>query len=1404
MSEKRNSSLLGKITVVFVICCCSLSAHAKYGGGTGEPNDPYLIFDDNQLNAIGADSNDWDKHFKLMADIDLSEYSGAAFNIIGYYVAWNDNKPFTGVFDGNGHKISNFTYDSNGENNIGLFVYVKGEQAEIRDLVLDSPNLDAGTGSVVGSVIARLDGCTIRNCAVEDANVFGDDCIGGVVGSRWLGTISDCHFKGSVSGENYIGGLIGNNLEGTVTNCTCSGNVFGIENVGGLVGENEGDISNCSFAGSVSGDSVVGGLVGEAYPSDLTEFSNCSCVGSVSGNRNVGGLVGTNLYNDISTCFFEGNVEGTELSVGGLIGSFSDGRISTSYAKGRVEGTADRVGGLAGATGRRGYVFNSYSSTSVSGNNQIGGLIGFLSDGSGTSNCYANGSVEGTGIFVGGLVGENEGWVLEGFWDVNNAGVYTSAGGIGKSTDEMQTISTFGAWGCDPVWTIDDGNDYPRLWWENIPGEPIIPSFGGGSGEPNDPYLIYTAEQLNTIGVVLCHLDKHFKLMADIDLSGYAGTTFNIIGYQDSSTNNKPFTGVFDGNGKRISGFTYSDTERDNIGLFGIVDGENAQIKRVILEDPNIEGSEYVGALAGYLGKGTIIECQVNGGKVIGYRCVGGLIGLNYEGTVCECRANIDVESDGHNIGGLIGANTSIVKNSSVSGGTAKVQGGFALNIGGLVGYNSGEIDDSYATCSVLGYTYVGGLVGDNSSNGKIQNSYAMGAVTGISEIGGLVGENAGLIFGCHATGNITGWWYVVGGLVGKAFGGDVYNSYATGDITGGDRAGGLIGVNVGRVCNCSASGTVSGEGSVGGLVGINDPGTVSNCFSIGDCLGDGAVGGLVGYNKGPSFIGDCYALGNVSGDNAVGGLVGVADNDTQDISEIENCYSAGSISSGGDIGGLIAVSYSYTIRNCFWDVNLADVNTSAGGIGKTTIEMQEPNTFMDVGWDFILEGENGPSDLWAMPVGGGYPILCRQLDELPQLPSFSGGSGTYDDPYLISTAGELNSIGYNPRLMYCHFELTNTIELSGINFWMIGSWGQIFIGSFDGNGFSLMNLALNEPDAKYVGLFRAVGDGACIEDMGLVNFDVTGYEYVGALAGYNISDGIADCYSSGRIFGHSYVGGLIGYNFGDLGGLFSTANVYCDNRYGGGLFGASGGTIEKCFASGSVSDGNALGGLIGWGMGGTYDSIRQSFALGNVSGGNSVGGLLGSVNGYGISNSYARGNVVGDDRVGGLIGYGGSSRLEKIYATGHVTGTGLYVGGIAGRRGNYGPRDTCFFNKDTSGQIYACGNNECYNVRGLTNAEMQTAGPFTAVGWDFVGETANGTDDIWTINEGHDYPKHVWGLVNLFGFDGVNFKDYSIFSDYWMKTNCGASNDCDGTDFDFSGNVDYKDLKVLLDQWLE
>ncbi|MHC4584854.1 MAG: hypothetical protein ACYS3N_10005 [Planctomycetota bacterium] len=121
MMEVRKSGFLRTIPLLIAVCFVSLSAKAQYGGGSGEPNDPYLIYTAGQMNEIGLHREDWGKHFKLMADIDLSAFTGTAFNIIGSYSSW---RPFSGAFDGNGKTISNFSYTSTGADNIGLFGYI--------------------------------------------------------------------------------------------------------------------------------------------------------------------------------------------------------------------------------------------------------------------------------------------------------------------------------------------------------------------------------------------------------------------------------------------------------------------------------------------------------------------------------------------------------------------------------------------------------------------------------------------------------------------------------------------------------------------------------------------------------------------------------------------------------------------------------------------------------------------------------------------------------------------------------------------------------------------------------------------------------------------------------------------------------------------------------------------------------------------------------------------------------------------------------------------------------------------------------------------------------------------------------------------------------------------------------
>jgi len=296
------------LILTFSTCLLVVPAQAQYGGGSGTANDPYQIWTAEQMNAIGANPDDWDKHFKVMADIDLSAFTGTSFNIIGYYREWDDNKPFTGVFDGNGKRIANFSYTSTDRNYVGLFGYVDDSNAEIKDLRLIDANIHAGTGDCVGSVVGQLDHGTITGCYVEGGNVAGHDNVGGLVGAH-----------GVLEIRNLI-------LPFTISNCYCTSSVQGTTCVGGLVGLNASTISNCYASGSVIGNDCAGGLVGQngyhgwdawGGVTVVGTILNCYSTGFVSGQSSVGGLVGLHLKGTVSGCFWDIQTSGRTRSAGG-------------------------------------------------------------------------------------------------------------------------------------------------------------------------------------------------------------------------------------------------------------------------------------------------------------------------------------------------------------------------------------------------------------------------------------------------------------------------------------------------------------------------------------------------------------------------------------------------------------------------------------------------------------------------------------------------------------------------------------------------------------------------------------------------------------------------------------------------------------------------------------------------------------------------------------------------------------------------------------------------------------------------------------------------------------------------------------------------------------------------------
>ena len=136
---------MGKINtstiVVFistVLYLFALPAQAKYNGGTGDPCDPYQINDPCQLNTVGANPDDWGKHFILTADVNMSGYSSYTTALIAPDTDSSSGgfqgTAFTGNFDGAGFVISNLTIDAAHNDYLGLFGKIEGSNAEVENL----------------------------------------------------------------------------------------------------------------------------------------------------------------------------------------------------------------------------------------------------------------------------------------------------------------------------------------------------------------------------------------------------------------------------------------------------------------------------------------------------------------------------------------------------------------------------------------------------------------------------------------------------------------------------------------------------------------------------------------------------------------------------------------------------------------------------------------------------------------------------------------------------------------------------------------------------------------------------------------------------------------------------------------------------------------------------------------------------------------------------------------------------------------------------------------------------------------------------------------------------------------------------------------------------------------------
>lgn len=275
----------------------------KDKGYTDEGNGNYTVTTAKGLKAVADIANNSNLGINITLDKDIN-LTGTTWTPIGI-----DNKnQYTGTFNGGNHTISGLTVTGS-DQYAGLFGYI------------------------------GKDG-TVKNVKLEKVQITSDDqyaYVGGVAGySR--GNIENCSVSGSVSGnrnsdgtDNCVGGVVGQQFDGSITGCSSSTIVEGMGGVGGVAGKT----ANATLTACYATEDVTV----ERTPTN---------------NTYAGGVVGSNFSSTLIACYATGSVTGTgtgtgPIYVGGVTGSNDSGTLTACYhATGTVSGPVSATGGVTG------------------------------------------------------------------------------------------------------------------------------------------------------------------------------------------------------------------------------------------------------------------------------------------------------------------------------------------------------------------------------------------------------------------------------------------------------------------------------------------------------------------------------------------------------------------------------------------------------------------------------------------------------------------------------------------------------------------------------------------------------------------------------------------------------------------------------------------------------------------------------------------------------------------------------------------------------------------------------------------------------------------------------------------------------------------------------------------------
>ena len=584
------------------------------------------------------------------------------------------------------------------------------------------------------------------------------------------------------------------------------------------------------------------------------------------------------------------------------------------------------------------------------------------------------------------------------------------------------------------------------------------------------------------------------------------------------------------------------------------------------------------------------------------------------------------------------------------SSGTSATADSYALPIfqkGQLYGIKSTVADNNYILMNNINMSEISYGLGNFSAtmygNKKTISNWT---VTNNSN-SGIIGKLEGNIYNLKLSGIsiATSKESNVGGFIGEVASGNIDDLYVLGAITvnstnttGNDYGvSGLVGKNSGILTKIkideNLTTSINGHKNVGGVVGYNagrldvvtTANTNTNALTV---TGTQYVGGYVGYANNNSSI---TLIGSVSinvkikssSSGYVGGLFGYLSGSlTNDSITLTGSVESDSpSSSSGQYAGGVA-GYTYTALSNFTNNATVTGKSYVGGIAGNAEES-------------ISSSSNSGAVSGISYVGGVTGASFSTITDCYNTASVTGTETRYS--YVGGIAG------------YSTGEITaNT------------SGGTYNTGSITGTGQKVGGI-VGESSASISG---CKNQGA-----------VTGYSYVGGIAGILSSATLTNCYNTATVKGNgtgdAYVGGIAGYSSGSINGTvtgsdYSTYNsgtISSSGKKVGGIVGESSASISDCKNQGAVTGYSYVGGIAGRSEAAISSCYNTENIKANLS--SYVGGIVGYSKGA-ISNSNNGGKIEGISYSGGIVGRS-TLTISNCSNTNMVTGSS-YVGGIAGR----------------------------------------------------------------------------------------------------------------------------------------